>query len=299
MNVISKATILILMLSGLIYAAEPDSLVIITTGNYRGRADGCVCAGGSVGGLARRATLIKQRFDNYRIIGVDCGGFLDLDPVGGKTASNCTLEGLSNLGLMVCGVTVRDMFYGKDFVTDAAYKNDVALVCCNIVDGRNGRLLFDKWNVIESNGINIGVTGIARHQPGLRFPGLGTWTTTPYDSIPMKLNTELPKNIDILVLLTDIGEEELRLLLPSIPDFDLVFTSSRDVKSKSPFNIGSAVVLHPRTDGGAVDGIIIPIEAGNLSLFNCFSYPLKRQVTPDTEVESWLENCMKSESQSR
>ena len=263
------------------------------TGNYRGRADGCVCAGGSVGGLARRASLIRDRFKGIEIIGLDCGGFLDLDPAGGRTASACTMAGLSHLQLKVCGVTARDMFYGNDFIVSSAETSGVALVCSNIVNCATGENLFERWVILEAGGFVSGITGIARHQPGRRFPGLGTWTTIPLDSILVDLRNSIPAGVDIVVLLTDLGEEELRDFLPLMPEFNLVFSSSRDIKTESPFSIGSATVIHPRPNGGAVDGIVVPIRSRNLSASTYFSYPLKMQVSPDPEVEAWLKDCLK------
>lgn len=292
MNRNFKSIILVFILVNFVTAANLDSLAIIVTGNYRGRADGCVCAGGSVGGLARRASLINRRFNGFEILSLDCGGILDLDPAGGKAASACTMAGLSDLQLKVCCVTARDMFYGKDFIMSIADTCGVSLVCSNIVNGINGKKLFEMWVVVEAGGVVFGIAGVSRYQPGRRIPGLRIWTTAPLDSIPDDLRKSVPADIDIAVLLTDLDEDELRGFLPRIPVFDMVFTSSRDIKTESPFSIESATVIHPRPNGGSVDGMIIPIRTSGLSTSTFFSYPLKIDVKPDYKTETWLKNCL-------
>ncbi|MFH0766373.1 MAG: hypothetical protein V2A61_08135 [Calditrichota bacterium] len=269
-----------------------QSLTVLVTGGYRGRAQGCNCPSGSEGGLARRASSISEHFPGQFLFSVDAGGFLDLDPGVGKNYSLCSLKGLQKLGLQTAAVTTRDLFFGLPFLRQLADSIKLDLVCANLIAADTGKPLFPAWVVKECNGWRIAIGGLAQHEPGRRFPGLGQWETVPVDSVIAVFIANEPPACDLTILLTDLNERSLRELIPQFPGLEAVITSSRQVYTPSPFQVGRTVVIHPEPSGGAVDGFTIDKGQDQVDLNHVFAYPLTRDTPSDSNFMSWLEGCL-------
>ncbi len=273
--------------------AEPaDSLAIIITGSYRGRADGCKCPYGSKGGLARRASVLEKMFSGDKILGLDCGGLLDLDPEGGRLRSLCTIKGLQRQGLQIIGVETRDLFYGVDFIGKIADSLGIELICANIVQDRTREPVFEPYAKIDFNGWDINLAGLAEHVKGLRIPGVGTWITLPADSALDALKAALIEPSDLNILLTDMSEQSLRRVLPKLPQIQIVFTSSRKIITPSPFWIDSIMVVRPMMDGGAVNGVKLPPGWNRTVDFRYLDVPLNRSIDKNEAAEEWLMDCL-------
>lgn len=273
--------------------ASTDSLTIIVSGAYRGRAAGCECPGGSRGSLARRSTLMNRQFTGETPLVLDCGRFLDLDPVQGREISWCTLTGLSRLGLKAALVSTRDLYYGENFLREISDSSGIDLLSANIVSGASGERLFDTWKVLSSDMNSIAVAGLTRHQEGMRIPGIGAWITISPDSVLGDLRASTPREADLYILLTDLNTEELTHLLPELPAFDFIFTSHRATSSAKPVQIRDTVLIKPTPNGGAVDGIVV--WKNNLKLDYCFfSHQLSDRIPKESATDDWLNNCLQS-----
>ena len=276
----------------LVLASEGDSLTIFVTGSLRGRAGGCVCPGGGYGGLDRRQTAINNQFEGIDYFGIDCGGFLDLDPEGGQQASLCTMLGLKRMGLKAAFVGMRDLFYGEKFLRSIADSAGVPLISANLIDSRTGAAVFLPWIEFEHSAKLFAITGIAEHQPERRYPGPGNITSISPDSVIKQLRETIPENADFIVLLTDMSEANLRDFLPEFTELDIVFTSSRKIDSTPPFEIAGITVVKPMRDGGALDGVVITTSENDDFQPRVFRTILKEDVTPDVKTKNWLEGCL-------
>jgi len=273
-------------------SAEGDSLSIVITGGFRGRVDGCHCPSGSKGGMSPRVTLMKSLFGEQHPIALDCGGVLDLDPLAGRIRSECTIRALGMLGLRAAFVGVRDLFYGERFLRNIADSAGVKLVCANVLNSADGLPMFALWDIQESQGLRIAITGMAQCLEGQQFPGYDTWALTSPDSVIAEVRNSIPEDADLIVLLTDMSERTLGEFLPSFPEVDIVFTSSRMIVHPSPFLIGEATVINPRPDGGFIDVVHLPKnwKRGEAVVFE--SHPLHNRLPADETMDLWLKDCL-------
>jgi len=284
---------LLLLLSLTVESAfAADSLTVVVSGSYRGRLDGCHCPYGSKGGIAPRAALMKRLFPTGFPLGLDCGGYLDLDPEGGQSRSLCSLIGLRQQGLEVIFAGARDLFYGENYLKRTADSAGVVLVCANIVREPGGESLFDHWRVVERDGWCIAVTGVAEYLEGQRFPGVECWRVVPPDSTVGELRRTQPPDADLVVLLTEMNEKSLQAFLPEFPEAELVFTSNRLIKQPSPFWVGSSLVIHPQPDGGFIDVVKIPPGWSGKDSIVFESHILKADTPPDAATLKWMRKCL-------
>jgi hypothetical protein len=269
-----------------------DSLVVIISGNMRGRATGCGCPSGPQGGLDRRATLLRENFGITGNFGVDCGGILDLDPAGGMNRSRCTIEELATQGLKVIGANVRDLYYGVDYLKKTTSNAGVKVVCANLVKpGRNSELLFDEWSIFEHSGQIYAIAGLSAFQPPKAGVEPGSWMTLQPDSVLARLQQSKPKRSTYTILLTDLDEAALRQLLTRTTIFDLAITGSRQVYSATPFTVGRTAVLHPETDGKALEAWIRSGKRPNGG--RAARWMTDVETPPDNAARKRIDDCLK------
>lgn len=270
-------------------AISSDSLTILISGGMRGRIEGCGCSSAK-GGLSRRVTAMEQRFTDEYPLGIDCGGILDLDPEWGQRKSSCLLHGMARLGLKIMGVSKRDLFYGTNYIRSMADSAGIKLISANIFI--DDSLIFEKWASIPYKGHNLAFTSLVDHDPENRAAILGSWYSAPVDSTLHRLSSELPDAADIIILLTDISETELKTLLEKWTFFDVVFTSSRQFYARSPLQFGETMVVQPGRDGRSIDGIVATFNNSGDNEIAFFTIPLTRNIRINDETVNWVDTCL-------
>jgi len=268
-----------------------DSLTILVTGGFRGKLNGCACPSAKRGGITRRATLMRQLFQQTNLLGVDCGQLLDLDPEGGRMRSACAILSLGRMGTEVALVATRDLYYGVDFIKEIADSAEMELVCANIVDELTGKSIFPMWVELEHNGVKLALTGLTQHFPHKRIPGMDSWMTVPLDSALREIRATVPSKTDLIILLTDLSESDLNDLIPTFPKLDIVLTSSRRVYTPSPIVVNSTLIVRPQPDGSFLEGIVIPNSGRNITSSRIITHPINASIASDVEFEGWLKHC--------
>ena len=268
-------------------AGEQD-VIILVSGAYRARVNGCDCPGGMTGGLATRFKLVSELFPERIPTGLDCGGILDLDPEGGKFASRCAFLGLARQGLRVLGVTPRDLFYGIDFLKSIADSAGIQLVSGNLTVPKSGKRIFRSWITIEIGDVRLAITSLVNYQAGRRFTAPIGWTRSAPETVLGEILDNIPDGSDYIILLTDMSEDDLRKLLPRYPQFDLAVTSSRKFRSGSSFTLGKTLVAHPGTDGQSLNWVVFHPD----SPAEFLSQPLPVKAGEDSETAQWLKDCL-------
>jgi 2',3'-cyclic-nucleotide 2'-phosphodiesterase (5'-nucleotidase family) len=258
----------------------------------RGRAESCGCGGGPRGGLMRRAALYSQLFKNDTPLSIDCGGILDLDPNGGLSQSRCTIHGLGRLGLKAMGVTPRDLFYGIDFLRLTADTAQIALISANIVDSNSRKPLFATWKKITAGGKTLAITSLAEYIPQRRLSIAGNWEVISPDSVLPMLFETAPDSVDLVVLLTDMSEPNIRRIMLTCTLFDLAFTSTVHIFSATPFTTNRTIVANPEQDGRTIDGIMLGFNGKNIYGTRWFSIPIGPNVSIDKNTAEWLGSCL-------
>ncbi|MBM3327452.1 MAG: hypothetical protein FJY65_10865 [Calditrichaeota bacterium] len=272
---------------------QPDSLVLSLTGCFRGRVEGCGhCLVGPRGGLERRATLMKQHFKNYPVIGLDCGQILDLDPLGGELRSRCTILGLARFGHRAVGVSARDMFYGLKMLVRWADEAGLKLISANIVTSDLNQPLFAVWDTFKVKNKILAVSALSEVRIGIRIDQPGGWKVLTPDSALKNIIASKPDTADIYILLTDIGEADLRRMLKDVKCFNLVVSCSRQIFTAAPFTIGNAVVFHPEPDCRALDAMLLPFADLNPLKARIISEMIKVETPADTATTRWLGDCL-------
>jgi len=289
LNRLCGGVILWLLAHGCLLAGDEPHITLVVSGSLRGRVEGCHCPGGFTGGLARRAEALNRLFPKNIPPGIDCGGILDLDPEGGKAASRCAVLGLAGQGLRVLGAAPRDLFYGIPYLQSLTDSVGIQLVSANLIEPASGKLIFNRWALINVNGFLTAITSLVDYQEGRRFTAPIGWTRCPPDSVLDELVKTKPENAAFLILLTDMGRENLQKFLSHSPIyFDLVVTSNRHFDVDQPSVIDGILVVRPAQDGNALNHVVL--HSGTLPEF--ITTPLPEKARKDQSTVVWVDKCL-------
>ncbi len=206
--------LLLLTLSN-VHASEPVTLVVTADGEGHVHAcDRCPGRKG-LGGLARRATIVKAlRHKTPDIILLDAGNSLfgaESTSSGGKVI----VRAYEQLRYVALNVSYRDFRYGKDATLALAASSEVPFLSANLLDAQSGKPLFKPYEICRVGTRKVAVIGLTKRPvgidtlPHLRLELAGIQVADPVETLA-ELLPKVKKHSDEIVLLYYGTIEELK-----------------------------------------------------------------------------------------
>lgn len=154
----------------IIASGQDAGIPIIFTADGEGHVDPCSnCPTGvGEGGLARRATLIARRREEGPLLLLDGGNAL----FGGDSAASkgkVIAAAYEALGYDAVNISYRDFRHGRDRTVSVLKEAKFDALSANILDDKNGLLLFKPYKVKEISGRKIAIIGVTESPAGLDF----------------------------------------------------------------------------------------------------------------------------------
>jgi 2',3'-cyclic-nucleotide 2'-phosphodiesterase (5'-nucleotidase family) len=194
-----------------------------------------------LGGLARKATIIDEaRKDGSEVVIVDAGNLFfkkDNLPPGvtteiAKISANTIVESFNIIGCDAFSPGSKDFAGGLEFLKELEAKSDFPFVSSNILDTNNTNI-FDSYTIVSKGGISAGFIGASSI-----FSHADLNVSEPIEAIANSVQA-LTGNVDMIILLFDATEQDMRRLYEKKLNIDLILRSkskkrSRDGGSKIP-----------------------------------------------------------------
>lgn len=192
-------------------------------------------------GMARWASLIKERRREHPAILLDAGGFTDPAPrEEAELDDDYFFEGMRSIGYEAAGVGPSEIEYGRTRLLERVDEAGFELLSTNIVDKRGGGRLGSPWTVLRvggrksifgrTGGLRIGVFAVVL--PRL-VEEIDPLIPRYYDLIDPRLaaleavSALREKNCDLIVALSYQGWGESLELAREVPGIDLVINGKR------------------------------------------------------------------------
>ncbi len=169
-----------------------------------------------MGGLARRAALYNEiRAQKENVFLLDAGNLFGNRNELEKKQTEFLVRETDALGYEIFGVGERDLNYGLDFLRDVEKQYGFVFTNANLRNGDTNELLFPPYVVRKKAGLRIGVISVL--SPSFRVVSMTAQTDnfttdSPRDALEKYL-PELRKKADLIILLAQVGTQELRQLL--------------------------------------------------------------------------------------
>lgn len=291
-----KIHFLILFLFMFLGLASAEEINILYTGETHAMLYPCNCPVEPDGGVARRATLVKQlRKQNPNLLLLDSGGFFSgglmdensQDLLLDKERNNINVKALKIMKYDALAVGDEEFNFGKDYLKEIAKKTGLTFVSCNIKETD-----FVKPYIIKNiSGVKIGVIGLTALSVNSKSEGVEITQAKPaLEGAVAELRKQAA---DIVILLSHQGEAEDLELIKEISGIDIVIVGhSYDRSMKQPFvKAGSALVLRPSWEGRRLGKLSLIIKDKKIADYKVEELRLSDKINDDAEILKILPVC--------
>lgn len=279
-----------LSLSGNLYATEID---ILYTGETHAMLYPCSCPKEPDGGIARRATLVKQlRSKNPNTLLLDAGSFFaggQMDEYTQNTQLDTerTLVNLKAMELMQYdAVTVGDdeFNFGKEFLEEKIAASKIKFLSCNTV---SGKLL--PFVLKEVKGIKIGIIGVT----GLsaNFKAVGMEFTEPKAAVSQSVEQLKKEGADIIVLLSRLGDADDIGLLGEVQGIDIAILGRSRAKEDLSFKLGQTIVVRPSWQGRRLGKLSLDVVDKKIKAYKAEELRVSDQLSDDSAMIAIRPKC--------
>jgi len=229
----------------------------------------CSCPIQQDGGIARRATLIKQLRNKYpELLLLDCGGFtagglmdeytqnISLD----MQRSEVNYKALEIMRYDAVGVGPDEFNFGKDFfLKHVKASNPVYLSADLDADEVIPYLIKD------IKGVKIAIIGITGSSANQKSEGLKINPSNRIGELINRLKQVL--GVKIVILLSNQGEGEDLKLIARIKGIDVIFVGSKPLKGEAFAKVDSTFFVRPPWQARKLGKLTLNIKEGRL--FDC------------------------------
>jgi len=281
----------------ILYSAEyvfAEKITVLYTGNTYGSLYPCNCPGAPYGGISRRATAIKKiRQENPNLLLLDSGNFfaggiydiysvnIDLD----KKRTLINAKAMQMMGYDAVAVGGDELNFGKEFLQDTIKNTEINFLVCNAgLEGARSSIIK------EINNIKIGILAALpqtkKLQDTLDF-------TEPLVSLKDNIKKLKNANVDLVILLSQLGEKEDTRLIVEGLDIDILIVGSNAVRKDIITQVNSTIFLRPIREGRYLRRLQFEFKDGKIdyATISADEIALSEDVIDDSDITSILPRC--------
>lgn len=272
------------------YAKE---IAIIYTGSTHAMLYPCSCPKNPEGGIARRATLIKQlREENPNLLLLDSGGFF----AGGASdeyaqdaqldmqRSRINLKAMQLMRYDALAIGGDEFNFGREFLDENISESNLAFLSSNITSDRLLRYILK-----EIDGIKIGVIGITFSSLITQAGGLEL--VDPVIALKEAIAELKKKGASLIVLLGHVADEQESRLVNGVSGIDVFIAAGGINKRKPSVKIGSTLVLRPSWQGRGLDKLLLKVVNNKITSYKVENIRLSDEIRDDPDMLSILPRC--------
>ena len=272
------------------YAKE---ITILYTGSTHAMIYPCSCPIEPDGGLARRATLIKELKRKYPgALVLDsgnffAGGLLDEYTQNTQLDMQRTLVNLKATELMKYdALTLGDdeFNFGGEFLEKNITKTGLVFLSCNIKD-----IKASPYIIKEFLGLKIGIIGVTNLSAMQKAGGIKF--IDPKIAINQSVTELKNKGAAIVVLLSNLGESQDLSLLENIKGIDIIIDGYERSKGGPWTKIKDTLVLRPNWQGRRLGKVSLTIRDNKIVDHKVEELRLSDQIADNSEILSILPRC--------
>ncbi len=288
-----KAVVLIWFFLGFFpQLALAEEITIIYSGQTHAMLYPCSCPVRQDGGIKRRAALLKElRKKCPELLLLDCGNFTAGGQLDEHTQnirldmhrSEVNYRALELMQYDAVAVGPDEFNFGSEFFLKHARLAQPAYLSVNLDTDRVLPYIIKEYGRIRL--AVIGLTGLNAQQ---KSEGLKVGWPAQLRQLVARLKKE---GVQILVLLSTLGENQDLQLLSEIPEIDLIFIGDKPLKNEALSRIGATFILRPFWQGRRLGEVTLQIQNGRLSDCQLKEWTLSEEIGEDPDVAGILPAC--------
>jgi hypothetical protein len=293
------AVLALLLLIGSFPAAGTGSVSIIVSGESHGMIEGCECVRDPGGGLARRASALKQIRDQGPVLLLDAGGFSAGDLYDSYTEGRSSdsvrtsvmIKGMGFLQYDVIALGDDDLQYDVLWLKRQIVNASLPVISANCFISGNQRLV-KPYLIVKKGSVSFGITALTSDERLLETDRRVT-VKDPLAALKAVL-PELREKSDIQIVISHCGNEMADSIAAEFPDIDLVVNGHRKMSNEPLYMTGKIPVMQFGFQGKSLSIARIGVEKNVLNVFNSAWIHLDPSVHEDTGFVNTLKYVLPS-----
>jgi len=270
-----------------------QDITIVYTGQSHAALFPCHCPYAPNGGIARRYTKLQELrklTPNLLLLdsgSVFAGGLFDTNSRGqesDKMRTQTYLEGLSLMKYDAIAIGDEEFNFGDDFLFGAIEKYKIPFISSNINSNKILPFVLKKINKTQI-GI-LAATGLeSRPKSNLEFQD-------PTEAIQKTVQSLKKQNIDLIILLSQLGEEKDKDIAKKIGGIDIIISGKYVPKQELMEKVGPVVFLYPKWEARSLCRARLKIKDSKITDINFDEIPLDSKVKDSPEILTLLPACL-------
>ena len=266
---------------------------MIYTGQTHAALYPCQCPVEPDGGIARRATKIRElRRSAPDAILVDSGSFF----AGGVMDENSQnteldkertlihLKALKMMGYDALGVADDEFNFTSAFLSEQMDKTAVPFLSCNLKGIKTAPFILR-----DIKGIKLAIVGVT--SPMARTKAADLEIADSGSSVKNTVESLKKSGVDIVILLSSLSSEDNISLIANVPGIDIVIGNFISADKELYLKKGSSLVFKPVFEGRRLGKAVLFMEGKKIKEVELEEIRLSSEVKDDKDVLSILPRC--------
>ena len=256
-NTLFILSLLILITTNL-YAQD---ITIVYSGQTHAMLYPCSCPIQQDGGIARRATLIKELRKKYpQLLLLDCGNFTagwvmdeyTQDAKLDMQRSQVNFKAMQLMQYDAVNIGVDEFNFGKEFFLKHAQKLNPVYLSANLETSS-----VAPYTIKDIFGIKIGIIGLTGINANQKSEGLKINQANKIEDLINRLKRE---GVQIIVVLSTLGEQEDLKLISKVKGIDLFFIGANPLKQEALSKMNRTFIVRPFWQGRKLGKLSLEIK---------------------------------------
>ncbi|MDP2831052.1 MAG: hypothetical protein Q8O02_02230, partial [Candidatus Omnitrophota bacterium] len=243
--------------AGSLYAKD---ITIIYSGQTHAMLYPCSCPIQQDGGIARRASLIKElRKKDPQLLLLDCGNFtagglldeytqnIQLD----MQRSEVNYQALELMRYDAVGIGPGEFNFGREFFLKNAKKTNPAYLSVNLATDK-----VVPYIIKDSSGVKIAIIGLTGLSANQKAEGLKISAPNQLSELAGRLKNA---GAQVVIALSTLGESEDLKLISKVKGIDIIFVGDKPLKDEALTKIEETFFLRPTWQGRKLGKLALKI----------------------------------------
>jgi len=229
------------------------SVTIFFTCDLQGRLVPCNCEEGSLGGVARMATLCRKwRDEQPDGVLVDVGNAAIVDHKQAETINRYTLRALEGIGHTIVNCGDNEAALSLDRLVSLSRGTQLKIISANLVRADTDLTVFPSHHVVERGGLRIAFVGLVRDDILSGHIGKGVRIRSHVSALKGAISS-LKDKADLIVVLAYVSPEQLHELAERFKEVD-VFLGGYTQATSAPYEVAGRAIIAYLGDQGCTVG---------------------------------------------
>ena len=270
-------------------ALHAAPFTIIYSNDVLGELELCGCDEEQLGGLSRKASVINSlKKEGRPVLVLDAGNLFFKEKPGTAIEqkefllkSEYILEAYRLTGCDAFNVGEADLCLGLAHLQELKKKAQFPFLSANLADKKSGRPLFEPFIIKETAGMKTGILGLFS-RAGRADPAVIVRDPV---AAAKKTVAELRPRVALLIVLSNLGLEQDRMLARAVPGIDLIIGGRATARMSAPVVEGKTMIVQAYNRGQYIGKIEVSAEGSRIALRDTL-IPLRESIADDKAVSA-------------